>query len=67
MASSSVFAELMRSNKLDGSNFTVWKRKLNFLLTTENIDYVVSVAEPNEPAEDASDEKKENYREELND
>ena len=36
-------------------------------MTTENIDYVLSVAEPKAPAKDASDEERENYREGLND
>ena len=56
MASNSVFAELLRNYKLDGTNFTVWKRKMMFLLTAENIEYVNSTADPNEPADDASDE-----------
>ena len=65
MASNSVFAELLRNYKLDGTNFTVWKRKMMFLLTAENIEYVISTAEPNKPADDASDEEKDNYAEEL--
>lgn len=52
---------------MDGSNFTVWKRKINFLLTAENIDYVIATAEPDEPADDASDEEKENFVEEMKD
>jgi hypothetical protein len=67
MASNSVFAELLRNYKLDGSNFTVWKRKINFLLTAENIYYVVATAELDEPADDASDEEKENFAEEMKD
>lgn len=66
MASNSVFAELLRNYKLDGTNYTVWKRKMMFLLTAENIEYVISTADPNEPADDASDEEKDNYAEELN-
>lgn len=66
MASNSVFAELLKSNnKLDGSNFTVWKRKIMFLLTAENIEYVVMTSAPVKPADDASDDEKENYAEEL--
>uniref|UniRef100_A0ACD5YBF3 Uncharacterized protein n=1 Tax=Avena sativa TaxID=4498 RepID=A0ACD5YBF3_AVESA len=66
MASNSVFAELLKSsNKLDGSNFTVWKRKIMFLLTAENIEYVVMTSAPTKPAADASDDEKGNYAEEL--
>ncbi|KAE8784814.1 hypothetical protein D1007_41566 [Hordeum vulgare] len=65
MASNSIFTELLRNYKLDGTNFTVWKRKMMFLLTAENIEYVVSTAEPNKPDDDASDEEKDNYSEEL--
>ena len=46
MAFNSVFSELVRGCKLDGSNFTVWKRKIMYLLTAENIDYVIYVPEP---------------------
>jgi Fe-S cluster assembly scaffold protein SufB len=65
MASNAVFAELMRAYKLDGNNFTVWRRKLLYLLTSENIDYIVEMAEPNHPAEDATDEEKQEYEDEL--
>uniref|UniRef100_A0ACD5TRT4 Uncharacterized protein n=1 Tax=Avena sativa TaxID=4498 RepID=A0ACD5TRT4_AVESA len=66
MASNAVFAELMRAYKLDGNNFTVWKRKLLYLLTSENIDYIVEMAEPNLPAEHATDEEKQEYEDEFN-
>ena len=49
MASNSVFSELVRGCKLDGSNFTVWKRKIMYLLTAENIDYAIDVPEPKKP------------------
>jgi hypothetical protein len=65
MASNSVFSELLRTYKLDGSNFTVWKRKINYLLTAENIDYVIDLHEPKEPGEDASTEEKANYMQEY--
>ena len=65
MASNSVFVELLRSCKLDGSNFTVWKRKIMFLLTAENIDYIISQSKPTRPSEEVEDEEKENYREEI--
>ncbi|KAE8810052.1 hypothetical protein D1007_13259 [Hordeum vulgare] len=65
MASNSVFTELLKNYKLDGTNFTVWKRKMMFLLTAENIEYVISTAEPNKPDDDASDEEKDNYSKEL--
>jgi len=65
MASNSVFSELLRNCKLDGSNYTIWKRKLMFLLSGENIDYVTMTDEPNKPAQDATEEEKEVYREEL--
>ncbi|KAE8789185.1 hypothetical protein D1007_36671 [Hordeum vulgare] len=65
MASNRAFTELLRNYKLDGTNFTVWKRKMMFLLTAENIEYIVSTAEPNKPDDDASDEEKDNYSEEL--
>ncbi|KAE8815574.1 hypothetical protein D1007_07045 [Hordeum vulgare] len=67
MASNSAFAELLRNCKLDGSNFTAWKSKINFLLTAENIDYVIATAEPDEPTDDASDEEKENFVEKMKD
>lgn len=65
MASNSVFAELLRSYKLDGSNYTIWKRKITFLLTAENIDYITMTPEPNEPSVDASEEERDNYEEEM--
>lgn len=65
MASNGVFAELLRSYKLDGTNFTVWKRKLMFLLTVENIDYIIGKPKPTEPANNVDDEAKEDYHEEL--
>ena len=65
MASNSVFAELLRSYKLDGSNFTVWKRKIMFLLTAENIDYIITQSKPTQPSDEAEDEEKESYREEI--
>ncbi|XP_044450197.1 uncharacterized protein [Triticum aestivum] len=65
MASNGVFAELLRAYKLDGTNYTVWKRKIMFLLTAENIDYVSETSAPNEPAEDATDEEKQEYNDEL--
>jgi hypothetical protein len=65
MDSNVVFVELMRAYKLDGNNFTVWRRKLLYLLTSENIDYIVEMAEPNHPAEDATDEEKQEYEDEL--
>jgi len=65
MASNSVFAELLRSCKLDGSNFTVWKREIMFLLTSENIDYIITQSKPTQPSDEAEDEEKENYREEI--
>ena len=49
MAFNSVFSELVRGCKLDGSNFTVWKRKIIYLLTAENIDYAIDVPEPKKP------------------
>ena len=61
MASNSVFSELLRTCKLDGSNFTVWKRKIMYLLTAENIDYVIDVPEPEKPNNDASNEEKGSY------
>uniref|UniRef100_A0A8R7JZ37 CCHC-type domain-containing protein n=1 Tax=Triticum urartu TaxID=4572 RepID=A0A8R7JZ37_TRIUA len=36
-----------------------------FLLTAENIDYVSEIPAPNEPAEDATDEEKQEYNDEL--
>jgi hypothetical protein len=41
-----VFSESLRTYKLDGSNFTVWKRKITYLVTTENIDYVIDLPAP---------------------
>ena len=101
MASNSVFSELLRTCKLDGSNFTVWKQKIMYLLhevpvqslpltrgphgtwahmsaavtaravtawelrpyllTAENIDYVIDVPEPEKPNNDASNEEKRSY------
>ena len=61
MASNSVFSELIRAYKLDGPNFTVWKRKIMYLLTAENIDYVIDVPEPEKPNNDASNEEKGSY------
>jgi len=61
MASNSVFSELLRTCKLDGSNFTVWKQKIMYLLTAENIDYVIDVPEPEKPNNDASNEEKGSY------
>uniref|UniRef100_A0A0D9V2E6 CCHC-type domain-containing protein n=1 Tax=Leersia perrieri TaxID=77586 RepID=A0A0D9V2E6_9ORYZ len=63
MASNSVFSELLKSCKLDGSNFTVWKRKIMFLLSAENIDYIIDESEPEEPGKDATIEEKEEYEE----
>ncbi|KAG2606129.1 hypothetical protein PVAP13_4NG148300 [Panicum virgatum] len=61
MASNSVFSELLRGCKLDGSNFSVWKRKIMYLLTAENIDYVIDIPEPEKPNNDASNEEKGSY------
>ena len=61
MASNSIFSELIRGYKLDGPNFTVWKRKIMYLLTAENIDYVIDVPEPEKPNNDASNEEKGSY------
>jgi hypothetical protein len=58
MTSNSVFSELLRFCKLDGPNFTVWKRKILYLFTIENIDYVIGVPEPEKPKDDATDEEK---------
>jgi hypothetical protein len=40
------------------ANFTVWKRKILYLFTIENIDYVIGVPEPEKPKDDATDEEK---------
>ena len=61
MASNSVFSELIRGYKLDGPNFTVWKRKIMYLLTAENIDYVIDVPKSKKPNNDASNEEKRSY------
>jgi hypothetical protein len=61
MASNAVFAELLRNGKLDGSNFTVWKRKIMYLLVVENIDYIIDTPEPEEPKKDATPEEKSEY------
>jgi hypothetical protein len=58
MASNAVFAESLRNGKLDGSNFTVWKRKIMYLLVVENIDYIIDTPEPEEPKKDATPEEK---------
>jgi hypothetical protein len=65
MLSSIVFSELLRTYKLDGSNFTVCKRKITYLLTAENIDYVIDLPAPEKPEIDASPEEKENYMQEY--
>ncbi|KAE8769913.1 hypothetical protein D1007_58412 [Hordeum vulgare] len=65
MAFYGVFAGLLRAYKLDGTNYMVWKRKIMFLLTDENIDYVSEAGAPNEPTEDATDEEKQEYADEL--
>ena len=61
MASNSIFSELIRGYKLDGPNFTVWKRKIMYLLTAENIDYVIDVPKSKKPNNDASNEEKGSY------
>jgi hypothetical protein len=50
---------------LEGSNYTIWKRKIMFLLTDESIDYVIMTPETNEPSADALKDEKYNYEEEL--
>ena len=61
MASNAVFAELLRNGNLDGCNFTVWKRKIMYLLVVENIDYITDTPEPEEPKKDATAEEKSEY------
>jgi hypothetical protein len=46
---------------LDGSNYTIWKRKITFLLTDESIDYVIMTPETNKPSADALKDEKDNY------
>jgi hypothetical protein len=65
MSSNSIFSESLRTYKLDGSNFTVWKRKITYLVTTENIDYVIDLPAPEKPEIDTSPEEKANYMQEY--
>ena len=65
MSTNSIFAELLRDAKLDGSNFNIWKRKIMYLLTAENIDYIVMSSEPKAPGKEAPAEEKEDYAEEM--
>uniref|UniRef100_A0A0A9DNL4 Retrovirus-related Pol polyprotein from transposon TNT 1-94 n=1 Tax=Arundo donax TaxID=35708 RepID=A0A0A9DNL4_ARUDO len=41
--------------------FMVWKRKIMFLLSAENIDYVIDQSEPEKPSNNATAEEKSNY------
>ncbi|KAL5711806.1 hypothetical protein ACHQM5_014046 [Ranunculus cassubicifolius] len=61
MASKAVSNELSKTEKLNGTNFSVWKRRMRHILFQDKIEYVLDVPKPDEPPANASVAAKRTY------
>lgn len=50
MASKAVSHELSKIERLNGSNFSTWKRRIRQILFHEKVEYVIDVPNPEEPS-----------------
>ena len=61
MASFNALVAILNQNKLTGSNYVVWKRNLDIVLTAEEHKYVLTQPCPSFPSLDAPLEEKQRY------
>jgi len=61
MASFSLLVTILNQNKLNGSNYVDWKRKLDIVLTAEEHKFVFYEPCPNLPSLDTPLEEKQRY------
>ncbi|XP_010278495.1 PREDICTED: uncharacterized protein LOC104612672 [Nelumbo nucifera] len=54
MSATALSQELSKTEKLNGTNFALWKRRIGRILDEENVDYVLDKSIPTKPVDDDS-------------